>query len=483
MTNQTMEPIGARARFVAAYTDCALTSWERWAGAMVLGLTLALQCTAILSPTLALGLLVALALISWTTPITAFFYISCCQTLPFPAESALNPTAIGFLVWPFVALVTSKRIIVRRFSVLGVIVPFLVWYAVVGGDGVKLFSIHSEFLKAGLYALIACHYANAAAGRYLKCLLGLAAGACTVMFAFWAYTAGLPVELAAYGGNLKRGGFERIGSARVDSVMVWPPLLFGTFSIIGIAATLLNVNPKSGSAGPMRWVALATFLLSIPPLLSTMTTGAYFGFLLMLIYGGITVKRSLRGRRLTLREKRRRVKFAMVPVLLCIIVFSLNIFEMRDRVNGILSYYSEAREKSSLAASRTEVWLYSLRTICRYPIFGVGTHRWKDEIPPGYRDKGYYYSHNVFLDYGRSAGLMGMGLIAVFFFYPAWTLVEQKRYDLHLPFYLAYFSMFIFWMVLSYIFYKAFWALWILMAMTSLDHRAMRRSQRAVQDS
>ena len=475
MTNQAMEPSGAMDRLIATYTDCSLTKRERWAGAMVLVLTFALQFTSSMSPTLALGLLVALALISWTTPITAFFFIACCQTLPFPAESALNPTTIGFIVWPVVALMTSKRIIVRRFSVLGILAPFLVWYAVVGGETEALFSIRSEFLKAGLYALIACHYANAAAGRYLKCLLGLAAGACTVMFAFWAYTAGLPVELAVYSGAMERGGFERIGSARVDSVMVWPPLLFGTFSIIGIAATMLNVNPKTGSAGLMRWVALAIFFLSIPPLLSTMTTGAYFGFLLMLIAGVIAVKRSMRGRRLTLNEKHRLVKFGMVPVSLCIIVISLNLFETRDRVNGLLLYYSEAREESSMAASRTEVWRYSLRTISRYPIFGVGTHRLMEEIPPGYRARGFYNSHNVFLDYGRSTGVMGMGLIAIFFFYPIRALAKQGRHDLYLPFYLAYFSMFIFWMVLSYIFYKVFWALWILMAMTSLDHRTMIR--------
>lgn len=121
------------------------------------------------------------------------------------------------------------------------------------------------------------------------------------------------------------------------------------------------------------------------------------------------------------------------------------------------------------------MWTYSLRTLYRYPIFGVGSSRWKEEIPPNYRARGSYNSHNVFLDYGRAGGVMGMGLIAAFFFYPVWALTKQRRHNLYLSFYLAYFSMFIFWMVLSYIFYKAFWALWILMAMMSLDHRAFLR--------
>ena len=158
---------------------------------------------------------------------------------------------------------------------------------------------------------------------------------------------------------------------------------------------------------------------------------------------------------------------------LVIVFYSLNLFQSRDRVSGLLSYYGKIRKKTTIAASRTEVWSYSLRTICRYPISGVGSARWKEEIPSGYRAGGRYDSHNVFLEYGRSTGVMGMVLIAMFFFYPVWSLGKHRSRNLYLPFYMAYFSMFIFWMVLSYAFYKPFWALWIMMSMMSLEHRAL----------
>jgi len=432
-----------------------------------------LQFTSSLPSTMALGLLAALAMISWTTPITAFYFIACSQTLPFPEDAMLNPTQLGFVVWPVVAVVTSKRIDVRRFSALVVLLPFLIWYAVVGGETRELFSLHGDFLKVGLYALIACHYVNVARGRYLKCLLGLAVGACTVIFAFWAYTAGLPVELATYGGQNSRGGFARIGSARADAVMVWPPLLLGVFSIIGIAVVSLKMCPESRQTGVLRWYALAVYFLSIPPLMSTMSHGSYFGFLLMSIFAVMAVKQSMRGRRLALREKRQLVKFGLIPLALVIVFYSLNLFQSRDRVSGLLSYYGKIRKKTTIAASRTEVWSYSLRTICRYPISGVGSARWKEEIPSGYRAGGRYDSHNVFLEYGRSTGVMGMVLIAMFFFYPVWSLGKHRSRNLYLPFYMAYFSMFIFWMVLSYAFYKPFWALWIMMSMMSLEHRAL----------
>ena len=223
----------------------------------------------------------------------------------------------------------------------------------------------------------------------------------------------------------------------------------------------------------MRWFAIAAFLLAIPPLLTTMSHGSYFGFLLMSIFAVMAVKQSMRGRRLALREKRQLVKFVLIPLALVIVVYSLNLFQSRDRISGLLSYYGKIRKKTTIAASRTEVWSYSLRTVWRYPIMGVGTSRWKEEIPSSYRARGEYDSHNVFLEYGRSAGVMGMVLIAMFFFYPVWSLGKHRSRNLYLPFYMAYFSMFIFWMVLSYTFYKPFWALWIMMAMLSSELRAL----------
>jgi hypothetical protein len=67
-----------------------------------------------------------------------------------------------------------------------------------------------------------------------------------------------------------------------------------------------------------------------------------------------------------------------------------------------------------------------------------------------------------------------MLMLAFFFFWPAiqmWRTGELVRY---LPFIMAHFAMFIFWMSLSFQFYKTFWALWMLMAM-AVNPNSVRR--------
>jgi hypothetical protein len=103
----------------------------------------------------------------------------------------------------------------------------------------------------------------------------------------------------------------------------------------------------------------------------------------------------------------------------------------------------------------------------KYPIFGIRITGDQEEITSEYASSGGYLSHNVFLDYGRYVGITGMILLAFFFFRPAIQMLKSGRLPQYLPFLLAHFSMFIFWMSLSFQFYKTFWALWMLMAVAA----------------
>jgi hypothetical protein len=58
-------------------------------------------------------------------------------------------------------------------------------------------------------------------------------------------------------------------------------------------------------------------------------------------------------------------------------------------------------------------------------------------------------------------------LIAVFFFYPANKILSGRRWACYAPFLLVHLAMFIFWMSLSYVHYKTFWAFWILAVMAA----------------
>ena len=113
----------------------------------------------------------------------------------------------------------------------------------------------------------------------------------------------------------------------------------------------------------------------------------------------------------------------------------------------------------------------------KYPLFGIRVTGEQEEITSEYAGNGWYLSHNVFLDYGRSVGITGMLLLGFFFFWPFTRMWRSRNRVLYLPFILAHFSMLIFWMSLSFQFYKTFWALWMLMAVsvTRRKHSSPRR--------
>src|ERR1700678_3172289 len=101
-------------------------------------------------------------------------------------------------------------------------------------------------------------------------------------------------------------------------------------------------------------------------------------------------------------------------------------------------------------ASRNDVWTYSIKTILKYPVFGVVNSHEPEEIAPEYIDNhDGNVSHNVFLDYGRFGGIPGMILLAFFFFYPACKMAFGNQWPSYAPFLLVHLAMFIFWMSLS----------------------------------
>jgi O-antigen ligase len=148
---------------------------------------------------------------------------------------------------------------------------------------------------------------------------------------------------------------------------------------------------------------------------------------------------------------------------------------MRTKVVSLDQYYKETASESSAAASRTGVWHDAIHTILKYPIFGIRVTGEQEEITSEYASQGGYLSHNVFMDYGRSCGIPGMLLLVMFFFWPAYWMWNSANRIRYLPFLLAHFAMFIFWMSLSFQFYKTFWGLWMLMTVAVAPKKSQAR--------
>ena len=366
------------------------------------------------------------------------------------------------LVWLPMAFLAYHRLNLRGIWLLWPVFPILIWTAVLTSLDILLPS--SDHIKSLTYCVIACQMVNESKGQYLKCLIGLCLGALLVMTAYWASEFGLPVEVNDWGGD--RDGFQRLGSVRADAVMVWPALLIGMSGLLG--AQIAFASRISPCPSPL-WLTYATLFLSvasIPPLVSTMSHGAFAGFALMMV--ALTWAASMAGKGGAFASARFQLllRWGAAGLAVIIALFVFDAFQLRTKVVSLQGYYKGVTEDSGMAASRTGVWHDSINTILSYPMFGIAVTGDREVITSEYASQGSYLSHNVFLDYGRATGIPGMLLLAFFFFWPAakmWRSGDQTRY---LPFMLTHFAMFIFWISLSFQFYKTFWVLWMLMAMS-----------------
>jgi O-antigen ligase len=451
-----------------AFWNCELTRLELVLLPAAILLAAALHLAPVLHSSLGTVLTYLLPAISYFAPLTSFFFFACSQFLPFPADSPHNPAQAGVLVWLPVILLRYRRVNLRNLPQLWPVLPWLVWFALLTGQAIYLPS--SDYVKALVYSVMACQMVNESRGQYLKCLVGLCFGAILVMTAYWASELGLPVEVSDWGGD--REGFARLGSVRADAVMVWPALLIGLSGLLG---TQIAFASRSSPTTSPAWLTYATLLLtvaSLPPLVSTMSHGAFGGFALVLLAVIWAMMIAGKGGAFANPRFQLLLRGYAFGIALVVVLFAMDAFQLRTKVLSLETYYKETSDKEGAAASRTGVWHDSIHTILKYPLFGIAVTGEQEEITSEYAEAGGYLSHNIFLDFGRAIGIPGMLLLAFFFFCPAVTMWKSGDYIRYIPFLLTHFALLIFWMSLSFTFYKTFWAFWMLAAMVANDNRS-----------
>jgi O-antigen ligase len=196
-----------------------------------------------------------------------------------------------------------------------------------------------------------------------------------------------------------------------------------------------------------------------------MTNSVYIGFSIILVViamvlmlGGDQVRSGTFGLVVS--------TFLVVAVAASVLILT-NSFQTRSQAVALFSNYKETAAETGVAASRDDVWQASIDSIRRYPLFGARFSNGQETMPATYAAKGYFLSHNIFLDYGRSSGIPGMILLALFFFWPAFLANRHGRWLSFLPFLMAHLGFLIFFLSLSFFSYKAFWGFWMLMMLAT----------------
>lgn len=471
-----------------AFWDIDFTANERVVMLMALVMCLIMHLSPILNAGLAEPLVLALGLVCFRYPVTGFFFIGASAVLPMTsgeayqmvremkaiglqAETIDSGTKYAFIAWAVVVAFHYRRVNLRGISLLLPLAPLLCWLIALFGPLYLLNDV--DLWKNIAYCVMACQLVNVSRGKYLKNVMGLAIGLLVASFGFWGKAVGLPVQLSTWGGE--RGGFERLGSVGLDSVMLWPALLVGISILLGILASF---GSRFAIRQPPKWfskMVIAAFVMSIPPLVGTMTNSAYIGFALIIIVFVLAVKYAS-GTSIFLRKsKNSLVKTVSIIAIMLVVLFATNAMQLQDRAMAYMGFYSELSHQDGAMGSRTDVWVAAWDTILRYPLLGVYYNGGTETIPVGYAERlGWYMTHNMFLEYGRQAGIPGMFLYAFFFFWPVFILLRRKNYFPYLAFLMGHFALFIFLMSLSFGSYKPLWAFWMLMAITANDSQPFR---------
>ena len=411
-----------------SYWDCRFTAAEKIIFGVAIALAMALHLSPVLDSGFAKPLIVILGVLCFMKPVTGFFFMGASTILPTANADAYDLARLmieagdtsggkidsgaqyAFFAWVIAVLVFYRRLRLNGIEKMWPLLVLIIWLTLTNGISTLY---DSELLKAVMFSLMACQLANEARGNYLKCLYGLAFGCLVVIMAYWGNAVGLPVKLSDWGAE--RGGLARLGGIQADSVMMWPPILVATGILLGIAA---GFGSKSYRGDPPKWsvgIAISLFLASIPPLFATMTTSAYLGM-------GIIVTVFLLG--LFVSASSNQAKAGMMSIMVAMVVaigvggtilLATDTFGVHTRLESILLHHNNASQDGRNLESRSEVWDASLDTIRNYPLMGVNFNHGKEKIPAEYASRGFFLSHNVFLDYGRSAGIPAM-LIFLWFF-------------------------------------------------------------------
>jgi hypothetical protein len=372
-------------------------------------------------------------------------------------------TQFAFLSWLVAFVLVYRKFNMENLVLMWPVLPWMFWMTLTNGVG---FLMNPDLLKSLAFSIMAAQLAGASGGQFVKCLLGLGLGLLVVSVGFWANEAGLPVQLMNWGGE--RGGFERIGGVVVDSVMLWPAILTGLGALIGVAA----FAQSRGKPVQSRWtkiIAFGGFFISLVPMISAMTNSAILGLgVILAAYGASAFGFGRRGSgQQASRNSPVLLLVGLVGVAAVVVV--TDAFNSQQKLEGLWLAYEEQSEEMGAIASRNEVWECSIDTISRYPLFGHVFSGGVEKLPAQYVSRGYYLSHNVFLDFGRKGGIPGMLMFGYFLFYPVILALRTGRAFYFRGFLLTMLAQLLFFLSLSFWTYKPFWAFWMLFMVAADD--------------
>lgn len=431
---------------------------EWWLLATTFIAALLLNISAI-NHSLGLVLLGYLCTFSLSSPFSAFLALSASQTVADPVGSPLTLAQCLFIGWgiQFVIGFRKRKVDYRAFKKLLLwVIPYIVFVKLLNFFKWNATPSIDNFDLAIMVGSMAAWYAGQLQGRFTLALLCILVGAATSVMTFWLGIAGVSMEgiSLAKGGQLMKGVGVGRGDGNFSGISI--SLAAISFLASGIL-TRLRIGRSRLLTRIVPYLCIGFFISSIPAVFATMSRGAVLTF-----FGGVGFV-TLSALYLSNASRNRILVSAIAACLFGILAFNSADGLTRKYSDAMLNLSEKQMQHESMTMSRTGTWGGAWQEIVNSPF--IGTTRESRVSVEGYLFD--YASHNVWLDVGRGAGVMGMLWFTGFFFYPIVQVFSAlPRYEA-LFFCTPFVIIFLVFMNLSVMNLKVYYLLWVLVIAAS----------------
>lgn len=399
----------------------------------------------------------------YATAFSAIMLLPLAVVVPFPDGFAVKPADLVFLGFILRVIRRSSIPKPRSFVWLLLFLPFLVWLVILfGSQVIEPTGANMTAIYFVVITFFLCHEFN---NNHFKPTLAVSLGCLCVGLPYWGSLLGLPIDLSDWGAE--REGFNRLGSARLDSVMVWPLALIGIF----VPATLLAVCQHMYGRKELRrltlFYGLLPILIGLPVLFGTMTNGGILSF--GIVAATFTLWLAFMASAIVDRSRAARAWTLIVILITCTtLLFVTDAFEIASRLQSLEAFFEQQSRDLGWAASRTHEWETAWTLIEQYPFLGA-----PPELLPETA------AHNAFLTYWSVAGLPAAVFFSVLFLSPSIVLFLRSGPITAAPLVIANLIWLLFLMALSFSFFKPVWIIWGITAYAASTHSRSRGLVRA----
>lgn len=388
-----------------------------------------------------------ICLFSLSNPLSALIALSASQVVADPIGIPLTLAQSLFLAWPLHILFNRDTVNYRPLRILTLwTLPTIMFLKLLSVAKWGVFETFSPFDLAVVIGSMGAWYIGKLQGRWLLGLTCLGLGTIPSVITFWLYMLGVPTEgiVAAKAAGIQAG----VGVGRSDGNLAGVSIAIASVILFAVAASVQSLRETGSQNRGSAVIQAFILVISIPAVLGTMSRGGVVYFALGIGTVFILMQKSFSNV----------FKFCIAVGILMLFLQRAGVYQIAQRyLDSMISHSAEQMEQSILM-SHEGVLRGSIAEVLSSPLIGT-TPSIRVAIPGyGYR----YASHNVWLDFGRGAGIPGMIWFTFFFAFPIYRLTHTWGIRPAMPFIATFVVFFSVFMILSLGNYKTFYVLWVL---------------------